>query len=268
MASHLDSLIETIARLRAPDGCPWDREQDHRSLGRYLLEESYEVLEAIHADDPGELKEELGDLLLQIVLHAQIASDEGQYDIQDVASGINAKMVSRHPHVFGESSVATAQDVITQWHELKKKEKAQAKKEPASIVDSVPKALPALLRALKISERAVSEGFEWNNQEEVWAKLDSELAELKEAMTRPASAHNRREIELEFGDVLFCLVNIARWLKFNPEEALILSTEKFCQRYTKMSEIATGSGTPLDKRSKDDLAQLWEQAKESLSSKN
>lgn len=259
MKSQLDQFILTIARLRAPDGCPWDREQTHATLARYLLEEAYEVLEAIHLEDRHKLREELGDLLLQIVLNAQIAQENQDFDIQDVARSINEKMVSRHPHVFGDSKAKTAGEVA-QWEELKEKEK-EAEGKSLSAIDGVPKTLPALLQSLKVSEKAVAQGFEWNNIEEVWEKLDSELLELKEAIAAPADDSRRRNIDLELGDVLFTLVNIARWQKLNPEESLLLATEKFKERFRKMEELAH---RPLKELSKAELAALWDLAKQSV----
>lgn len=264
MPSNLDAFIQTIARLRADDGCPWDREQTHRSLARYLLEEAYEVLEAIHSGSPERLKEELGDLLLQVVLNAQVAKDEGHFDIQDVANSINEKMINRHPHVFGENSLDTARQVLAQWDELKEKEKKEKYK---SALDSIPRSLPALLQALKVSEKAVSQGFEWRNEGEVWEKVKSEVKELEEAISNPAlmqpetSASARYDMELELGDVLFTLVNVARWHALNPEESLILALDKFRSRYAKMEEL---SPRPLKEMSKDELAELWQQAKKAL----
>ncbi len=260
MTSKLEEFIATIAVLRGPDGCPWDREQTHLSLGRYLLEETYEVLESIHAEDPVKLEEELGDLLLQIVLNAQIASENGHFDMEDVAGTINAKMIKRHPHVFAGAKADTASEVVARWEELKKQERSHLQP-GASVVDNVPKTLPALLKALKVSEKAVNEGFEWNNQEEVWEKMLSELQELKDALTRHPDDIDKREIELELGDVLFTLVNIARWQNLNPEESLLLAIEKFRDRFRKMEEI---SKPPLKELSKDELAALWQRAKKSL----
>lgn len=261
--SQLDRFVETIARLRAPDGCPWDREQTHKSLARYLLEEAYEVLEAIQKDDPEKLQEELGDLLLQIVLNAQVAKDEGTFDIEDVARGINEKMIRRHPHVFADSTVSTAEDVVSQWQDIKAREKAQ-KKEKSGTLDSIPKAMPALLQALKISEAAVSEGFEWKKEGDVWEKLDSEISELKEAISNPdltepeKESQAKEEVALEFGDVLFCMVNVARWHNLNPEECLLLTMEKFRRRFSDMEARAM---RPLKDLSKDDWNDLWEEAK-------
>jgi tetrapyrrole methylase family protein / MazG family protein len=258
MASALLDFINTIARLRAPDGCPWDREQDHKTLARYLLEEAYEVLEAIHEGEPHKLKEELGDLFLQIVLHAQIACENNEYDMEDVAAAINEKMIQRHPHVFGEKKLESAGEVLVQWDELKKQEAKEAGRS-GSPVDAVPNALPALLKCLKVSEKAVSEGFEWRNFEELWGKLTSELDELKEALAAPPGAARQEEVELEIGDVLFCLVNVARWNKLNAEEALIVSIDKFRRRYRMMEKL---SARPLNELSKDELAQVWASAKE------
>lgn len=260
MTQPLDEFIATIARLRAPDGCPWDREQDHLSLARYLLEETYEVLEAIHEGDPKKLREELGDLLLQIVLHAQIASENGQFNMQDIAAGINQKMISRHPHVFAKGDAKTADEVVQRWEELKEEE-SQKMGDDKSVVDKVPNTLPALLKALKVSEKAVSLGFEWDNTEHVWEKLLSEVDELHVELTRPEKEQNRKEIELELGDVLFTLVNIARWQKMNPEESLLMAIEKFRRRFRHMEKIST---RPLKELSKEELNDLWEEAKRQL----
>ncbi|MBI1270448.1 nucleoside triphosphate pyrophosphohydrolase [bacterium] len=273
MNNSFDDFVATIARLRGPDGCPWDREQTHQSLGRYLMEESYEVLEAIHMDDSKMLKEELGDLLLQIVLNAQIAKDNGEFDIFDVADSINQKMVSRHPHVFGENKLDHPDQVVAQWEELKEqekreKEKGNGKSERRGALDSIPRALPALLQALKVSEKAVGQGFEWKEEEDVWDKLVSEMNEFREAVAEARTddsdnEEKRRalneEVELELGDMLFCLVNVARWQKVNPEEALLKSIEKFKRRFSTMETI---SADPLTELTKDQLYQLWIIAKE------
>ena len=261
--THIDEFIATIARLRAPDGCPWDREQDHLSLARYLLEETYEVLEAIHSGDPHKLREELGDLLLQIVLNAQIASEKGEFDIQDVADSINKKMVKRHPHVFGEAKADNAQQVVQRWEEIKQKEHEERQAEHGngqkpSVVDNVPNTLPALLKALKVSEKAVSVGFEWESLDDVWVKVLSEMDELREEMKRPEGERNRRETELEMGDVLFSLVNVARWQKMNPEESLLLAIDKFRHRFREMEKL---SPRPLKELTPAQMNDLWEQAK-------
>lgn len=257
--SQLDEFIQTIAALRAPDGCPWDRQQDHNTLARYLLEETYEVLEAIHGGDPEKIKEELGDLLLQIVLNAQVAKDAGQFDIEDVARSINEKMISRHPHVFGQGNLETSEQVRAQWEDLK----SQEGKRTVSAVAGVQRTLPALLQALKISEKAVYQGFEWETQDEIWQQLLSELEELKQEISRPEEQINRRNLDLELGDVLFTLVNIARWQDLNPEESLLLAIDKFKERFAKMEALST---QPLKELSKAEWENLWRQAKESLAS--
>ncbi len=292
MSSHFEQLIDTIARLRAEDGCPWDREQTHRSLARYLLEESYEVLEAIHLDDSEKLKGELGDLLLQIVLNSQIAKEAGEFDIEDVARGINEKMIRRHPHVFGENKLDSAQQVIAQWHELKEKEEKTNKTvSNGSILGEVPRTMPALLQALKISEKAVSQGFEWPDEDGIWQCLDSELQELREAIGNirdkqkkrdSASSENRVaskakgngkpiedpeqvaflvELNLEMGDALFSLVNIARWHSLNPEESLLMAIDKFKQRFRHMEKSAK---RPLKDLDFEEWTELWLGAKAAL----
>jgi len=266
--SNFERFVETIARLRAPDGCPWDREQTHQSLARYVIEETYEVVEAIHAGDQAKLKEELGDLLLQIVLHAQIAKEAGDFDIEDVAGAINAKMLRRHPHVFGDTKLATAKEVVGQWEEIKRKEKGDSAAPVASVIDGVPKSLPALLQALKISERAVSQGFEWEHEGQVWEKLDSELNELKEAISHPdlkkpeKHVQAQREVDLEMGDVLFTLVNIGRWHGLDAEESLLLAIEKFKLRYRMMEQLSV---VPLKGLSAKELDDLWNEAKKEVS---
>lgn len=259
----IKEFVTTISRLREPDGCPWDREQTHESLARFLLEETYEVLEVIHSKEKQKLREELGDLLLQIVLHAQIAREAGDFDFEDVAAGINAKMIERHPHVFGDVKVADASEVVNLW-EQRKSAKAKEKNKDASVLDSVSKAQPALMHALKISEKAVSEGFEWKKEEDLWDKLLSEVDELRheiEVLKEKSKAGqnlDKTDLELELGDVLFCVVNVARWHKLNPEEALIKTIEKFKKRFACMEKI---SATPLKELSKDDLYDLWIEAK-------
>jgi MazG family protein len=265
MSSNLELFIATIARLRAPDGCPWDLEQTHESLSRYVIEEAYEVQEAIHSGEPAKLQEELGDLLLQVVLHAQVAKDAGEFDIEDVAKGINDKMIRRHPHVFGDKKLDNSKEVVGQWEEIKKKEKAETGNQSA--IDGVPTAMPALLQALKISEKAVNQGFEWENEGQVWEKLESEIIELKEAISNPDMEKPekriaaQREIDLEMGDVLFTLVNIGRWHGLNPEESLIMAMEKFKQRFRKMEEI---SAVPLKSLTAKQLDDLWNSAKANL----
>lgn len=276
VSKNLDAFIETIARLRAPDGCPWDREQTHESLARFLLEETYEVLEAIHEGDPEKLKEELGDLLLQIVLNAQVAKDDGRFDIDEVAKGINEKMIKRHPHVFSDTKAENADAVLKQWDELKNEEKKEKEAKgvnnsdgnaKTSILDGIPKTLPALMQTLKISEKAVNQGFEWQQEEQIWQQLHSELDELKEALRhekfekKSHDSKEYRDAQLELGDVLFTVVNIARWHSMNPEECLLLANDKFKGRFKQMEQLAD---KPLKKLSFEEYEKLWLQAKKEV----
>ncbi|HEY9755292.1 MAG TPA: nucleoside triphosphate pyrophosphohydrolase [Oculatellaceae cyanobacterium] len=276
VSKNLDAFIETIARLRAPDGCPWDREQTHESLARFLLEETYEVLEAIHEGDQEKLKEELGDLLLQIVLNAQVAKDDGRFDIDEVAKGINEKMIKRHPHVFSDTKAENADAVLKQWDELKNEEKKEKEAKgvnnsdgnaKTSILDGIPKTLPALMQTLKISEKAVNQGFEWQQEEQIWQQLHSELDELKEALRhekfekKSHDSKEYRDAQLELGDVLFTVVNIARWHSMNPEECLLLANDKFKGRFKQMEQLAD---KPLKKLSFEEYEKLWLQAKKEV----
>ncbi len=249
-------------------------------IARYLLEEAYEVMEAIHEGDPEKIKEELGDLLLQIVLNSQVAKDDGNFTIEDVAASINAKMIRRHPHVFADSKVDTAEGVVSQWQELKAKEKQEkldsSSAEPEkkeSALAGVPRTMPALLQALKISEKAVNQGFEWEKEADVWAKLHSEISELQEAISHPdlispqkgqqKNADNAKQaVALEFGDALFCMVNLARWHALDPEECLLMTINKFKSRFEWMEE---NSKRPLKEHSPEQLNDLWEGAKSALS---
>ncbi len=239
-----------VRALRHPEtGCPWDREQTHRSLRRYLLEEAYEVLEALDRDDPEALQEELGDLLLQILLHAEIARQAGEFDYADVLEGLNRKMIRRHPHVFGEVEVKDAEGVLRNWARIKAAEKGT--EEGSSVLDGIPRALPALERARKLQGRAARVGFDWPDAEGVWAKVEEELAELRAAATPQA----RRE---ELGDLLFALVNLARHLDLDPEEALREANRKFEARFRAL-EARAGD---LSRLSLAEMDRIWEAVKE------
>jgi tetrapyrrole methylase family protein/MazG family protein len=244
------TFVEIIARLRAPDGCPWDLQQTHASLRANLLAECYEVLEAIDNDDSAGLCEELGDLLLQIVLQAQIARDNGEFEVGDVIEGIAAKIVRRHPHVFGSGQARDADEVMHNWEVLKRQERPEG----ASMLEGVPKAMPALAYAYEISRRAVRVGFEWENLEGVLDKLIEEVREIKEAGSHEEKAR-------EFGDLLFTMVNFARWLGIDSESALREANRKFYKRFTHMEEICRQRGLTLDKLSFDEMNDLWEEAK-------
>ncbi len=266
MPSHFEKFCQTIALLRGPEGCPWDREQTAKSLIRYLLEETYEVVEAINGGNYEKLKGELGDLLLQIVLQSQIASEENHFQIDDVVRAINDKMISRHPHVFTDNKLQTSEQVLNQWEQLKAAEKTNTEQNPGktSALDGVPEEMPALLKALKISEKAVNQGFEWEKEEDIWAQLASELEEFRQALKcRSDSPPAKRSVAdenlyLEMGDVLFTMVNIARWHKVDPEESLLLAIEKFKRRFQFIERHAK---QPLPELSVDQLNELWQEAK-------
>ena len=229
---RLLDLVRVMARLRGPDGCPWDLEQDHRTLARHLLEEAHEVLEAIDEGDPERLREELGDLLLQVVFHAQMAADAGSFDVDDVAAGITAKLIRRHPHVFGDVEVSGAEEVLVNWERIKAEEKGEK-----PVEDDIPATLPALARAAKVQRRAAGWGFEWRSTEAAMAKLHEELSELESA--------TGDEAEDELGDVLFAAVSVARRLGVDAESALRRSTRRFAERYERMREQAREQGIDL-----------------------
>ncbi len=246
----------TIAHLRAPDGCPWDREQTHQSLRPYLLEETYEVLEALDAGDPAALAEELGDLLLQIVLHAQVAIDAGEFNMGQVIDHINRKLLRRHPHVFGNVVVNGVDDVTANWEAIKKAEKAAngQSEAPPSALDGLPPALPALAQALTVSKRAARVGFEWANIEGVLDKVIEEAREIVEA-DRP------EQLESEIGDLLFSVVNLARWRNIDPESALRATNARFSRRFRQIEALAAARGQRLPDLSIEEMDALWEQAK-------
>lgn len=248
---------ETIAHLRAPDGCPWDREQTHQSLRPFLLEETYEVLEALDAGDPQALAEELGDLLLQIVLHTQVAIDAGEFNMGAVIDHINRKLVRRHPHVFGSVQVNGVADVTANWESIKRAEKAAKGQNdsPASALDGVPAALPALAQALAISKRAARVGFEWPNIEGVLEKIIEEAREIVEA-------RDDGQLESEIGDLLFSVVNLARWRQVDPESALRATNARFRRRFNQMEALAQAQGRSLAGMSIAEMDELWNAAKQ------
>lgn len=245
-----DELIRVMAQLRAPEGCPWDREQSHRSLRPYLLEETYEALEAIDAEDWARLSDELGDVLLQVVFHAQLASERGDFDIEDVVAGIVAKLRRRHPHVFGTASVSGADEVVDRWEQIKRGEAGCEDRDSA--LDGIPESLPALQRAHKLQRRAARAGFDWDDIAGPRAKIDEELAEV--------AAADAASVEHEIGDLLFAVVNYARFLGVEPESALRRANERFIQRFRSV-ERAAGSAERLQAMSLDEMDELWEQAK-------
>jgi MazG family protein len=259
-----ESLVALQARLRAPNGCPWDREQTHDSLRTYLVEETYEVLDALDSSDPRKFADELGDLLLQIVFHAELAAEAGKFDIADVIEQIYTKMVRRHPHVFGKVRAETSADVLKNWEQLKAEERAKSKvseaKAPnASILDAVPRNLPGLLEAHQLTRRAANVGFDWQDVNGIFDKLAEETAELKQLL---ASRERRtEEIEEEVGDLLFVGVNLARFLGFDAEIALKKANRKFAQRFREMERIAAARGQSLNGLSAAEFDGLWNEVK-------
>lgn len=247
---ELEKLIDIINTLRSPNGCKWDREQTHDSLKRNMLEEAYEAVDAINDNDPKHLKEELGDVLLQVMLHAQIAKEEGFFNIEDVAKTLNEKLIHRHPHVFGDVKVQNTQEILDNWEKLKKEEKPHRK----SVMDGISKAQSALMSAQKISKKAVGVGFEWPDEHELLKCVISEFEEFK-------NAKSQDEKEDEFGDILFAVVNLARWNKIDAEQALIRANKKFTTRFRKMEELATKE---LSELSLEEWDKLWKQAKKEL----
>lgn len=259
---EMQSLVETIWRLRQPDGCPWDRKQTHESIGKNMIEEAYEALDCIEAGDEAHLREELGDVLMQVVLHAQIAADAGAFTMADVARDINDKLIRRHPHVFGERSADSADEVLAIWDSVKLAEKgakdadaAEAGERPEGLLEGVPRSLPALMEAQKVSRKAASAGFEWETVADVWDKVAEERAEFE------AEASGTAERELEFGDLLFALVNVARKEGIDAESALRASTAKFRERWAAMENAAYEGGVALESLTTDQLNSLWDEVK-------
>jgi MazG family protein len=253
-----DALRALSARLRAPDGCPWDREQTLESLKTYIIEEAYEVVDAIGAQGPALLAGELGDLLFQIIFAAQIAHEQGWFDIEDVCRGIHDKMVRRHPHVFGEVEVASSAEVVRNWEALKSRERRER-----GALAGVPRQLPALLKALRITEKAAALGFDWERAKDVIAKLEEEVKELAAELGSDPGARPGEGVREELGDVLFVLANLARQLGIDPEAALQGANEKFARRFAAMEEQARARGVAMGSLSLAELDALWEAAKKS-----
>jgi tetrapyrrole methylase family protein/MazG family protein len=249
----IDRLLRIMARLRSRRGCPWDREQTHQSIKQNVIEEAYETLDAIESRDPEALCEELGDLLLQIVFHAQMAREAGRFRFDDVARSIAEKLVRRHPHVFGRNKLQTAGQVLTQWHEIKKSEKNGRK----SVLDGVPRHLPALMRAHETQKKAARVGFDWKRTADVLAKVEEELRELKRAMR----TGRRRDIEEEIGDLLFAVVNLARFQKLDAEDALRRTIGKFRRRFGQIERELRRRGKKLEDCSLEEMDAIWERAK-------
>jgi tetrapyrrole methylase family protein/MazG family protein len=250
---ELERLVEIMEALRRENGCPWDREQTRQSLKPFLVEETYEVLEAIDEGNPEEIKEELGDLLFQIVFQCQIAAEKGEFDIQEVIDKVAEKMIGRHPHVFGDARYETSAEVLRQWEERKREEG----KNRESILEGIPRELPSLLRAHRIQARAARVGFDWQRVDDVLKKLDEELGEFREALARKS----QDEIEDELGDIFFVLVNISRFVGVNPEDALRKTISKFISRFRYIEMKAAESGKGLSEMTLEEMDALWDEAK-------
>jgi tetrapyrrole methylase family protein/MazG family protein len=249
----LKKLVDIMAALRSEKGCPWDKEQTRGSLKPFLIEETYEVLEAIDEGDPDKIREELGDLLFQIIFHAQIGKERREFDINDVIQGISEKMLARHPHVFGEEQYDTSQGVLDRWEEHKKKEGKMRE----SILDGIPRELPSLLRAHRLQDRASRIGFDWNKVEDVLEKVEEEVEEFKNALREK----DRKDIENELGDIFFALVNISRFIGIDPEDALRKTISKFIKRFRHIEITAAEDGKTLSNMTLEEMDELWESAK-------
>jgi tetrapyrrole methylase family protein/MazG family protein len=257
---NIARLIQIMARLRGPGGCPWDREQTHQSIRHNLIEECYEAIDALDAGDTDAFKDELGDLLLQVVFHSQMASEDGKFDFDAVAKSINDKLVRRHPHVFGTTKARNSAEVLQQWEAIKKMEKSAA-----SIVryEDLPKHLPALLKADKMQRKVARVGFDWKHVKDVVAKVEEEVREVKGAM----KSKNRKQFEEEVGDLLFAVVNLARFENLQAEELLNRSTAKFVKRFQMIEKAVHASGRELEDCTPEELDALWESAKRKLHSR-
>lgn len=252
---EMDRLIQVMEKLRGPGGCPWDAVQDHKSMVRGLIEETYELAEAIEHEDSDEMLEELGDVLLQVVFHSIIAKEDGAFTIGEVANFLADKLIYRHPHVFGNKTVKDADEVVVNWERLKQKE--EGKKDRVSILSGIPMSLPALLYALKIQSAAGRVGFDWDNVAGVIEKIKEEVGELEEAV-----AENVNEgIEEEIGDLIFSVVNLARMLKIDPETALRRSNRKFAKRFAEIEKVAREKDIPVSGMSMEEMERVWQQSK-------
>ncbi|MYF98141.1 nucleoside triphosphate pyrophosphohydrolase [Candidatus Poribacteria bacterium] len=250
-----ESLVEVIATLRGENGCPWDREQTHSSLKSTLIEETYETVEAIDSGSPDKLKEELGDLLLNIMLQAQIAAENDDFDIYDVIDTLNEKLIRRHPHVFGDVNVENAEDVVKNWEQIKSQESGYEDRK--SVLDGIPNALPALLRGQKIQKRVARVGFDWDNISDVVAKVDEELTEVKESLP----TNDTEAIEMEIGDLLFAVVNLCRFVDLQAEETLRKSNRKFITRFKRMENELEKQGKTLTEQTLAELDEIWKEVK-------
>lgn len=253
-----EDLLGILKTLRSPGGCPWDREQDHESLKKYFIEETYEVLEAIDLKDPDKLCEELGDVLLQVIFHARIAEENGKFTMDDVIHGVSHKMVTRHQHVFGKEQAETPEDVIELWDNIKKKEKGVESQ--TAVLKDIPAILPALIRSYKVQEKAAKVGFDWDRVEDAWEKVREETEEFHEAW----QSKDAEKTEEELGDLLFAIVNVARFLKIQPELALTGTINKFIRRFEYIETKSREMGKELSDMNLPEMDALWNEAKKKL----
>jgi XTP/dITP diphosphohydrolase/ATP diphosphatase len=268
-AAALQRSAEIMARLRGPGGCPWDREQTFDSIKRHTLEETYEVFDAIERRAWPDLKDELGDLLLQVLFYAQMASEAGYFTLQDVASNLNAKLIRRHPHIFGDVVASNSADVLRNWEQIKQSEKKapttpQSSSSQSSMLGDIPRTMPAVLEASKLGSRAAKVGFDWPNADGLFDKLQEEIGELKAELTPSSEGQSQTAIEAEFGDLLFTAANLARHLKVDPESALRAANSKFRRRFAAM-ESAAGGKDALAASTPAELDKLWNEAKNAVS---
>lgn len=254
MYKNLEELVETVKTLRSENGCQWDREQTHESIRKNMLEEAYEAVDAIDDNDMPHLREELGDVLLQVLLHSQIADDEKTFNIEDVAKELNEKLIRRHPHVFGNVEVSSTAEILSNWDKIKQVEKSHR----TSAMDGISRSQAALMTAQKISKKAVKTGFEWKCVEDLYECLFSEVKEFQEAVKNS----DRENMEEEMGDMFFAMVNLSRWHKIDAEQALLKANKKFMARFRKMEELST---KPLEEYSYEEYDALWQAAKKDLS---
>ncbi len=252
---NINDLVEIMRLLRAPGGCPWDAEQTHESIKKNLIEETYEVIEAINKKDNDLLCEELGDLLMQVVFHACMETEKGVFDFDDVCNGVCQKLVERHPHVFGETKISGVDDVLTNWDDIKRKSKGQ--KTTTQSMLSVPRELPALMRATKLQKKAADVGFDWNDVSGALDKLQEEIDELRQAVENKDSENMNEEL----GDVLFSAVNVSRFIKSDAEEALTAASDKFLARFTTVEKLAQERGVDMKSSTIEELDKLWDEAK-------